>query len=191
MSPMPVTAPSAESFSSTSRVPKKTPPVAALDPSCVWQPDKDVAAMTALGSVPYGMREFAGAIYRNPAGDYCYSLPVEGRGEDFQFKVDNSGGLQFDGIWHTHPGDDADAKLFSTNDTQVADALRRTSYIRTNDGNVRRYDPGVTRVVAAANRTSRAKTERTSPGTLVGNLTRREALEAAYDLHSSPQSNTR
>lgn len=154
------------------------PPVAALDASCVWSPDITTQVVEVLRKLPPSKRELAGAIYarQGPEGlkEYCYSLPVEGSDGDFAFATQR--GLDFEGLFHTHPRD-AHSGLFSKHDTETATELNKPSFIldRTTS-DVRRFDPGVSRVDRRG----------MSPGTVVGNISRREALAAAYDLHNPP-----
>jgi hypothetical protein len=156
----------------------KVPPKALLDAACVWSPDMNAQAVEVLRRLPPSKREQAGAIYARtgPEGlkEYCYSLPVEGTNDDFQFASEK--GLQLAGMFHTHP-DDKHSEQFSPNDTEVATTLKRPSFIldkATQD--VRRFDPG----------TTRPDRRGMSPGQVVGNVSRRDALVAAYDLHNPP-----
>lgn len=170
-------------------MPKKIP-VATLDPQCVWQPDKDVAALTALERAPYGRKESAGVLYRNANGEYCYSLPVAGSDDRFELKVDASGGLTFDSIYHTHGGGGKDDHRFSDNDVRTADTLKRESYIRDDaTREVRKYTPDESPVDSSPRPGAPSQRIRTSPGKVVGTLpekTRREQLADAYDLHNPP-----
>ena len=154
------------------------PPTASLDASCIWSPDMDAQAVEVLRRLPPSKREQAGAIYarKGPEGlkEYCYSLPVEGTDDNFSFASQR--GLELAGTFHTHPKD-THSEMFSPNDTKVAGALQKPSFIldkATMD--VRRFDPGVSRVDRRG----------LASGKPVGNLTRREALEDAYDLHNPP-----
>lgn len=155
------------------------PPRAVLDASCVWAPDMNAQVVEVLRRLPPSKREQAGAIYARsgPEGlkEYCYSLPVEGTDDNFAFASEK--GLQLAGVFHTHP-DDKHSEQFSQNDTEVATTLKKPSFIldkATQD--VRRFDPGQARVDRKG----------MSLGTVVGNLSRREALANAYDLHTQPK----
>lgn len=157
-------------------------PVAMLDGSCTWVDSKDAAALAGLAKLPYGEKEFAGAIYQREDGKFCYSTAIPGTRDDFVFATDPKAG-KFTGLFHTHHGDAAEQ--FSPGDVKTASGLGMTSYIRANEsGNVRRYEPGVDKAVAPSGRTSLNKAKQVL-GTLVGN-TRREQIEAAYDLHTQP-----
>lgn len=148
-----------------------------LDGSCVWVPSKDAAALTALERLPYDQREYSGAIYKNDKGEYCYSVPVPGSNDNFQFRTDKTGGMQFDGIYHTHPGRDEPEK-FSPNDVNVADQLNRTSYIRANEtGEVKRYDPGISPTSKDNVSRQLARAGKTSQGTSLGNLKKEQLAE--------------
>ena len=161
-------------------------PKALLDAACEWTPSKDAAALAALAKLPYG-NEYAGALYkRNTSGsdEWCYSVPVEGEQDKFAFSTDKNAGA-FDGLFHSHPGGPHAAR-FSPDDVSVADALKRTSYIRENEsGVVRRYDPGISEVQSAKKPGSMMKAASTSPGTVIGTLSRREQIEAALNHHTN------
>lgn len=115
------------------------PPTAYLDPSCLWQPDINVAAATALlhADDANRYREFSGAIYRNAKGEFCYSLPVKGKVDTFAFATDPTAG-KLSGIYHTHPGEFAP----SQDDIAMADKLNVPSYIRSRYGAMAVYRPG-------------------------------------------------
>ncbi len=152
-------------------MPDKKPPVAALDPSCVWSPSADEAAVKLFQTLPKGSHEQAAAIYQQtgPQGllEYCYSLPVAG--DEYNFAMRTEAGRQLAAIAHTHPADER-SNQFSPNDVATADALKRPSYIHDQgSGDIRRYDPGVSKVGR----------NRTAPGQIVPS--RREQLVAAYD----------
>lgn len=155
------------------------PPQAALDAACVWSPDINAQVVEVLRRLPPSKKEQAGAIYARDGAEglkeYCYSLPVEGDDDNFAFST--TPGLRLAGVFHTHP-DDKHSELFSRNDTDVASALKKPSFIldkSTQD--VRRFDPGQARVDRKG----------MSLGTVVGNLSRREQLASAYDLHNHPK----
>jgi hypothetical protein len=173
----------AASSSRTRNVADKKIPVALLDGSCVWVDDKDAAALAGLEKLPYGRKEFAGAIYQRKDGKFCYSETVPGTMDDFEFATDPTAG-KFAGLFHSHHGDDEEQ--FSPKDVHVATELNRTSYIRGNkSGNVRRYEPGIDRPQRDNHMGDSIAGTTKVLGTLVGNTkTRREQLEAAYDLHN-------
>jgi hypothetical protein len=155
--------------------------VAMLDGSCVWVDTKDAAALTGAEGLPYGTKEFARAIYQRPDGKFCWSEAIPGTRDDFTFATDPKAG-KFAGILHSHHGDEEGT--FSPTDLRVANGLDRTSYIRANkSGEVRRYEPGDRPEHASRIGDSIAGGIKTV-GTLIGKLTRREQIEAAYDLHN-------
>lgn len=155
-----------------------------LDGTCQWVDSKDAAALAGLAKLPYGEKEFAGAIYQRPDGKFCYSTAVPGTRDDFVFATDPAAG-KLAGLFHTHHG--GQENEFSPGDVKTAEGLRQTSYIRGNEsGDVRRYEPGVDRPVRNERRRDSVISGSKAMGTLVGNLSRREALEAAYDLHNPP-----
>lgn len=164
----------------------KPPPVAKLDPTCVWSPDMDRQAMTVFAQLPASQREQAFAIYKRngPQGlaEYCYSVAVQGKGENFEFATDPAAG-RLAGLGHTHPDnkDHPDAGTFSPNDVQTAKQLKLPSYIAdVASGDVKRFDPNSSKT----DRGQGLRAGTTSRGTLVGNLSRREQLAQAYDLHT-------
>jgi hypothetical protein len=176
-----VLVPQAAPASRTPEMPKKIP-VAMLDGSCVWVDDKDAAALAGLAKLPYGRKEFAGAIYQREDGKFCYSDAVPGTMDNFEFATDPKAG-KFAGLYHTHHG--GQEGEFSPTDVKVADALRKTSYIRGNEsGDVRRYDPGVDQLRRSGGARSSVAAPQKAAGTLIGNLSRRDQIEAAYDLHN-------
>lgn len=100
--------------------------VAKIDPNCAWMPSRDLAAAAALLRVPTDSpNEFAGAIYQNDKGEFCYSVPVEGELEEFAFATDPGAG-RLAGIYHTHPYSSEPSK----HDMDVAKRLNVPSYIR-------------------------------------------------------------
>jgi hypothetical protein len=120
-----------------------------VDPSCVWNSDKDAVAIEALMRLPSSGKEQAGALFKNEKGEWCYSTPVTGKNDSFEFKIKNAPGAKFDGLYHTHP---VDAKekvnaLFSAGDVATADQLKKESYIRALlDDSIKKYTPGVSNV---------------------------------------------
>lgn len=127
-------------------------PVATLDPTCKWVSSKDQAAVDAFNATPPGKLEQSGAIYKNKEGEFCYSVPVPGKEKSFQFKTDQSGGLKFDGIYHTHPSSGhndfgVSSDNFSPDDVAIANRMNRDSYIRVDrTGETKKFSPGVTAI---------------------------------------------
>ena len=126
---------------------KQQVPTAALDPTCVWQPSKDQAAITGLNNAAQqgNKLENGGAIFQNGDGQYCYSIPVSSKqGEHIQFNVTPPTGTKLAAIYHTHP-DGLDSGSFSPDDVDTANKLKMTSYIKAlKSGAIKRFDPGVT-----------------------------------------------
>ncbi len=154
-------------------------PEAALDPNCTWYDTADAAALELARKLPYKQkREHAGAIFQRDAdGKFCYSNAVEGGRDNFAMKPTTGPGLRFVGMLHSHWG--PDGHLFSEHDVEQANALKRTSYIRGEDGTVLRLDPDPAPTKARAKR---------ARGAHVGNVleTRRDQIAAAYDQHMNP-----
>lgn len=129
---------------------KQKTPAAILDPTCVWNPDKDAAAQTALANAQQQnlSREVGGALFKNADGQYCYSIPVGGvQSDHIVFAIPKQNGITPAGIYHTHPlgGNEAKNDQFSPDDVDMANRLKMTSYIKAlTNGVVKRYDPGVT-----------------------------------------------
>jgi hypothetical protein len=88
--------------------------------------------------------ENAGFIVQNADGKFAYSSPVTQNNHDsFSLRAQIQQGHRLVGLYHTHPGTDSDASLFSPDDVNVANQLKVPSYIMTpEDGIVRRYTPG-------------------------------------------------
>lgn len=178
----PERAPRGASPSRTPEMAEKKIPVAMLDGSCVWVDTKDAAALAGLAKLPYGEKEFAGAIYQNADGKFCYSTAVPGTRDDFVFATDPKAG-KFAGMFHTHHGDQETE--FSPGDVRTAETLNRTSYIRANEsGEVRRFEPGADKPIQTGRVRDSVQRGAKALGTLVGTQSRREAIEAAYDLHN-------
>jgi hypothetical protein len=119
-----------------------------LDQACVWQPDIDRAAVEAFHHIPAGPHEYGGAIYRDAAGRYCYSVPGRGKGDDsFTFRIVIPDGAALAGLYHTHPYDGGkESDTFSPDDVKVADKLDVVSYIRVaRTGLILRYRPHQTK----------------------------------------------
>ncbi len=140
--------------------------VAVLDPSCVWQPDMQKAAITALRGVNRNnLDEVSGVLYKDANGNYCYSLPVQsGSQKDFKMQARIPKGASLAGLWHTHPDNrDRDDAYFSPNDVQAAQNLDVPSFIRMlRTDQVKGFIPGKTA-------TMRAKGGRISSGYEVPN----------------------
>jgi proteasome lid subunit RPN8/RPN11 len=118
------------------------PPTAHIDPNCIWQPDVDVAAVTALlrASDLDRANEYGGALYQNSKGEVCYSVPVAGKREQFGFATDPKAG-KLVGIYHTHPG----TPEASEHDVATASQLKVPSYILGTRWGVNVLRPGSTR----------------------------------------------
>lgn len=181
-----VPARAAKSRSLGASVEKKIP-VAKLDGTCTWVTSKDAAALAGLAKLPGGTQEFAGALYENPEGNFCYSEAIPGTRDDFIFQTDPKAG-KFAGMYHSHHG--KQESEFSPTDATRVQGLNRTGYIRENGtGTVRRLEPGDLPSSERGTNRGSVMRDRKVLGTVVGTVpvpekTRREALEAAYDLHN-------
>ena len=137
-----------------------------VDPSCVWNTDKDAVAIEALMRLPASSKEQAGALFKNSKGEWCYSTPVTSdRHDSFEFKIKNTPDAMLDGLYHTHPvmaREENINALFSADDVGVADRLKKESYIRAlQDDSIRKYTPGVSKVEYTTHDLSqRSKTSR-------------------------------
>lgn len=152
---------------------KQKVPLAVLDPTCQWTDNKDQQAITGLSNASQvdHSRELGGAIFQNPQGQYCYSIPVGGtEAGHFQLRAQSTPALKLAGIYHTHPAGGGEDSSFSPDDVNMANQLKLTSYIKAlKDGTVKRYDPGVTPTQAAGSRLQ--SFARKSPGVLVPQTT--------------------
>jgi proteasome lid subunit RPN8/RPN11 len=121
-------------------------PTAQVDPNDTGQDDLDTSAWGALQSLDHGNTESAGLLLQHPNGQYFHTTPITSLEHDhFALRAALQKGWKIAGIYHTHPGDDADGQVFSPNDLQVAAQLKVPSYIRfLKDGAVRKYVPGQT-----------------------------------------------
>src|ERR1700730_18464389 len=112
---------------------KQKVPTAVLDPTCVWQPDKDQAATQALANAAEQSKRYetAGAIFRDANGNYCYSIPVGGtQAGHFVFGVKPAPGQPMAALYHTHPAGGGEDDSFSPDDVRMANQLKLTSYIK-------------------------------------------------------------
>ncbi len=127
------------------------------------------------------------AIYKRtgPEGlaEFCNSVAVPGDGDSFAFATDPKAG-KLAAIAHTHPdnSDHPNGHLFSQNDVAMSKQLSLPSYIAdVASGDVKRFDPATSKT----DRSGGLRGGATARGTVVGNIqSRREALAAAYDLHT-------
>lgn len=146
-------------------------PYAVLDPSCVWDPDINRVASGILAKIAHiKNNEVGGVLYKNEAGEYCYSAPLTSRSnQNIQYKVRVPKGLSVAGMYHTHP-DTIPEKggMFSPEDVEMADALKVPSYILSQrSGDINRYAPGdKTRV----NLNGKRKDGFTAEGNLIAKL---------------------
>jgi hypothetical protein len=92
--------------------------------------------------------EHAGVLVKGPDGNYYATVPhCSTTPDEFAVKLKLDQGWSLAGIYHTHPGQDADAQYFSGHDVQTANAAKVPSYIRFNsDNSIRSYTPGATKV---------------------------------------------
>lgn len=102
----------------------------------------DKAAINALLAADQSnrYREFGVAIYQDADGNYCYSLPVQGKQDTFAFATDPTAG-KLAAIGHTHAEGDNEA---STDDKAVANKLNKPSYVSYR-GSVSKFVPGMKR----------------------------------------------
>lgn len=126
------------------------PPKIGIDPSSPRHKSIDEAAYglhTQVGKADrHGEQETAGVILKTPDGSYQYStLAPQALHDKFEIHVMIPDGTTIAGIYHTHPGDDDDAKYFSQDDLNIARKLNVPSYITFSDGSLRKYQPGQTK----------------------------------------------
>lgn len=147
------------------------PPAAAVDANATWYDSMDEAVHAAYGSIGKDAKdsEYAGVIVQNKEGKFTASTPLASDMHDhFSLRAQIVDGQKLAGIYHTHLGDDANAKYFSSDDVHMADQLKLPSYIQTvSDGTVRRYTPGVTKTTTVPNGYSMSSNARISPGDVV------------------------
>lgn len=121
-------------------------PTATVDPNDTGQGDLDTSAWSVLHGVGDADQESAGLIMQHPNGQYFYTAPIPSQQHDhFALRAAVQKGWKIAGIYHTHPGNDADGQLFSPDDLQMATQLKVPSYIKfMKDGAIRKYIPGQT-----------------------------------------------
>jgi len=121
-------------------------PTASVDPNDTGQGDLDTSAWSALHGISDGDQESAGLLMQHPNGQYFSTTPIPSQQHDhFALRAMVQKGWKIAGIYHTHPGNDADGQLFSPDDLQVAAQLKVPSYIKfMKDGAIRKYVPGQT-----------------------------------------------
>lgn len=170
-------------------------PVAGLDPESTWDSDLDVSANSALRSLkPESLGlESAGVIYKGPDGKYARSVATTQKLRDgFALKTQTQKGDSLAGIWHVHPGDDAEGQVFSPNDIAMAKQLNVPSYVLfQKDGSIRKYVPGKTSIYdqPGADRMARnAKISKGDPVVINDDKIRKNAVERAYNDTMTAQS---
>lgn len=116
-----------------------------LDPTAQWHPDVNLAAVDALDRLTGEIAEQAGVLLRRKAdGHYAYSVPVQGKNDNFSLRARFGPDLELAGIYHTHP-DGPRSRMFSPDDIEAARQLKVLSYIKhLSDGEIRRFDPATT-----------------------------------------------
>lgn len=128
---------------------KDSKPMAALDPTGTGYDDLDSAAHGFAGRLGDRNKnlESAGVLFTGKDGKYKYSIPTTQHQRDgFALRMQQTDDSKLGGIFHTHPGTDADGQVFSPNDIRVADKLKVPSYVMfEKTGQIRKYVPGVTK----------------------------------------------
>jgi hypothetical protein len=127
---------------------KSKSPIAHLDPTSPWLPDRDAIVAEAIRRwAKDGNTETSGVIFKNADGNYAYSIPLtSARHDEFALRAQLPKGQTLGAILHSHPGNDDLAGYFSPHDVQMADKLGIPSYIRfDSDGSLRSYMPGKTK----------------------------------------------
>lgn len=133
----------------------------------------DEAAIHALSRISERDYELGGGIYGDSAGRYSYSDPQGNqKTRTFEARVPwTTPDGKLVGMYHTHPTDgigDTDNKYFSPHDVAVADQLRLMSYIKSlRSGDVRKYEPGVTKTISRRVPGRGMESERYSKGELM------------------------
>ena len=127
-----------------------------LDPNSPAFDSIDEAANAFAASMPptKGL-ENAGVLYKGPDNKYRYSTTMPGAQDHFALKAQVPKGSSFAGILHTHPGTDAMGQVFSPDVLGMSTQLKVPSYIRFQDGGVRKFVPGTTPTSQMPNPSSR------------------------------------
>jgi hypothetical protein len=122
-------------------------PLAAADPTSDSYADLDSTAHGFRGRLEPSTSEQAGVMFVGKDGKYSYSIPTTQKHRDsFALRMQNSEGSKLAGLFHTHPGPEDDAQVFSPDDLAVANKLKVPSYVMfQKTGEIRKYVPGVTK----------------------------------------------
>lgn len=123
------------------------PPVAARAADSTWHPDADTAATEAFKRMGAENKvENAGGIVRRDDGQHSYTTTAgQSQHDHFAVRLQFAKGEHVAGLYHNHPGADEHAGYFSPEDIELSERLKVPSYIRFDDGTIRKYTPGVTK----------------------------------------------
>lgn len=113
------------------------------------------AALAALSKIdPMLGYELGGLVWQEPDGRYYHSDPAGNeKTRKFEVRVRIPKGSKPTALYHGHPAEgdhDTEGELFSPDDVDVANNMKIQSYIKAMaSGNIRRYEPGVSKTKAA------------------------------------------
>lgn len=109
----------------------------------------DSIATAALLTCPTSTNhECAGVVIAAADGTLTASVPVRANEANFVLRIKLAAGEHLAAIYHSHPGDDKDSQVFSSDDVRVARQLRVPSYVLfIKASEVRKYVPEVTRLI--------------------------------------------
>ena len=122
------------------------PPLSPLSAAEAYA-DAEQAAVAGLrlAMARGGVYEFGGAVVEKDGAFYRTEPVSSGEEGHIRFAVDVPAGARLVAIFHTHPDDGPQTRLFSWDDVNEAKKLGLTSYIGVmNDHVIRRFTPGVT-----------------------------------------------
>lgn len=172
-------------------------PAASVDPNDPGQGDLDTSAYSVLHGISDDSQESAGLLMQHPSGQYFYTTPIPSQQHDhFALRAAVQQGWKIAGIYHIHPGNDADGQLFSPDDLQMAAQLKVPSYIKfMKDGAIRKYVPGQTQsqnLPAPGNKFPRkvATGDAVDVGAIQSRLQLLQDKAKQYSQRPAPQSTT-
>lgn len=110
----------------------------------------DEAALHALSTITEQAFEVGGVVLRDKEGRFYYTAPQGDKATDqFEIRVKYPKGHKIVAIYHTHPDQtsgEVSGEMFSPPDVECAEAYNVPSYIKVlSSGNIRKYEPGVSR----------------------------------------------
>lgn len=105
----------------------------------------ETLVLQAFQSIPEHHKEWAGVVIQHVDGSLSITAPAVSNEFNFRLHVSLQPGDRITVVYHTHPGYQSEAQVFSTDDIDVANKLHVVSYILfEKTGQIRRYVPNLT-----------------------------------------------